>query len=178
MCSEYQAYGLMLVVANPSLSWGSGFNVANGASVSFSNKVNSISSGTWATSLTSGSNTATGSFALRALCFFCRRTGTESKSSWQGDEPSGAGHRARRRVLDLRRVHIRERRHSQHPWLLPSVPSSHTLQVANTSSTAWCTNGPSNYNNAAVVSISTPTATSSGSTSTCRVAKVELVSPA
>jgi hypothetical protein len=53
--------------SNPSLPWGSGFNVANGASISFSNKVNSVSSGTWSTSLTSGSNTATGSFALREL---------------------------------------------------------------------------------------------------------------
>ena len=38
--------------------------MANGASVTFSNKVDSIDSGTWSTSLSSGSNSATGSFAL------------------------------------------------------------------------------------------------------------------
>lgn len=69
--------------SDPSLSWGSGFNgtcceaantrgravlmrwiVANGASVAFSNEVDSIDNGTWSTSLSSGSNSATGSFAL------------------------------------------------------------------------------------------------------------------
>ncbi|KAI0724767.1 hypothetical protein C8Q72DRAFT_937341 [Fomitopsis betulina] len=46
------------------LQQGSGFNVANGASVAFSNEVDDIDSGTWSTSLSSGSNSATGSFAL------------------------------------------------------------------------------------------------------------------
>lgn len=38
--------------------------MANGASVAFSNEVDDIDSGTWSTSLSSGSNSATGSFAL------------------------------------------------------------------------------------------------------------------
>ena len=49
--------------SNPSLPWGSGFNVGGGAKINFSNKVSS--SGTWSTSLSSGSSSATGSFALR-----------------------------------------------------------------------------------------------------------------
>lgn len=38
--------------------------MANGASVAFSNEVDDIDSGTWSTSLSSGSNSTTGSFAL------------------------------------------------------------------------------------------------------------------
>ena len=38
--------------------------MANGASVTFSNMVDSIDGGTWSTSLSSGSNSAAGSFAL------------------------------------------------------------------------------------------------------------------
>ncbi|KAJ7286954.1 hypothetical protein C8J57DRAFT_1445973 [Mycena rebaudengoi] len=51
--------------SNPSLPWGSGFNVANGQTVGFTMKVNSIASGTWATTLTSsGGGSASGSFPL------------------------------------------------------------------------------------------------------------------
>ena len=41
-----------------------GCAVADGASIAFSNEVDSIDSGTWSTSLSSGSDSATGSFAL------------------------------------------------------------------------------------------------------------------
>lgn len=53
-----------------------------------------------------------------------------------------------------------------------------TEQVANTTSTSWCTGGGTNYNNAAVISKSTPTATTSGSATTCSIASIVFESPA
>jgi hypothetical protein len=51
-------------------------------------------------------------------------------------------------------------------------------QIANTTSTSWCTNGPLNYNNAAVVQIATPTVTVGKASSTCSVSSIVLLRPA
>ncbi|KAF7289286.1 Aldehyde dehydrogenase [Mycena indigotica] len=132
--------------SNPSLPWGSGFNVANGQTVRFSLKVNSISGGTWATNLTSSAGgAATGSFPLPT-------------------------HPMNQAIIAIELYNV--------AWNFGQFAFSNVVIVANTTSTSWCTNGPTNYQKAAVVSMSTPTATVSGGQTTCSIASVILVRPA
>ena len=63
-------------------------------------------------------------------------------------------------------------------WTFGQFAFSNVVITANTTSTSWCTNGPSNYQNAAVVTKSTPVATVSGGTTTCRISSIVLVEPA
>ncbi|KZT29941.1 hypothetical protein NEOLEDRAFT_1153781 [Neolentinus lepideus HHB14362 ss-1] len=131
--------------SDPDLSWGSGFNVNNGATIAFSNKVDSISDGTWATSLKSGSNSATGSFPLPT-------------------------HPMNQAIFAIELYNV--------SWTFGALTFTDVVITANTSSTSWCTGGPYNYENAAVVSVSTPSATVSGGTTTCSISKVVLERPA
>ncbi|KAJ7496649.1 hypothetical protein FB451DRAFT_1208323 [Mycena latifolia] len=132
--------------SNPSLAWGSGFNVANGQTVNFGLKVNSIQSGTWATTLSSsGGGSATGSFPLPT-------------------------HPMNQAIMAIELYDV--------AWTFGQFAFSNVVIVANTTSTAWCTNGPSNYQNAAVVTKSTPVATVSGGQTTCTIASIVLVRPA
>lgn len=117
--------------------------VGTNANIAFSNRLGG--SGTWSTSLSSGGNTATGSFAL----------------------PGKAMNQA---ILAIELYDT--------AWDFGSLTFTNVVITANTASTSWCTNGPANYNNAAVVSISRPTATVSGGTSTCSIASITLVRPA
>ncbi|TFK50053.1 hypothetical protein OE88DRAFT_1713203 [Heliocybe sulcata] len=131
--------------SNPSLSWGSGFSVNNGATVSFSNTVNSISGGTWATSITGGSSSATGSFPLPT-------------------------HPMNQAIMAIELYDV--------SWTFGALTFTDVVITANTTSTSWCTGGPYNYNNAAVVSMSTPSASVSGGSSTCSISSIVLERPA
>lgn len=132
--------------SNPSLPWGSGFNVANGKTVQFGLKVNSIQNGTWATTLSSsGGGSATGTFPLPT-------------------------HPMNQAIMAIELYDV--------AWTFGQFAFSNVVIVANTTSTAWCTNGPTNYQNAAVVSKSTPVATVSGGQTTCTIASIVLVRPA
>ncbi|EIN06392.1 hypothetical protein PUNSTDRAFT_114974 [Punctularia strigosozonata HHB-11173 SS5] len=131
--------------SNPSLAWGSGFNVAAGTTIAFSND-DSNRDGTWDTSLSDSSSSATGSFDLYS-------TRSMNQAIF---------------AIELYDV----------SWNFGKLTFTDVVMVANTTSTSWCTNGPSNYNNAAVVQIATPTVTVSGASSTCSVSSIVLVSPA
>ncbi|CAK5281912.1 unnamed protein product [Mycena citricolor] len=131
--------------SNPSLAWGSGFNVANGGTVNFAMNANSIASGTWATSLSDGKgNTATGSFPLPT-------------------------HPMNQAIMAIELYGV--------TWTFGQFAFKDVSIVANTTSTAWCTGGPRNYQSATVVSMSTPVATVSGGHTTCKISSIILVSP-
>ncbi|KAJ7750066.1 hypothetical protein DFH07DRAFT_775206 [Mycena maculata] len=132
--------------SNPSLAWGSGFNVPNGQTVDFSFSVDSIQDGTWGTTLSSsGGGAATGSFPLPT-------------------------HPMNQAIMAIELYGV--------AWTFGQFAFSDVVIVANTTSTAWCTGGPYNYENAAVVSLSTPVATVSGGQTTCKIASIILVEPA
>ncbi|KAJ7033379.1 hypothetical protein C8F04DRAFT_1260901 [Mycena alexandri] len=132
--------------ADPSLAWGNGFNVANGQTVNFGMKANTIQSGTWATTLSnSGGGSVTGSFPLPT-------------------------HPMNQAIMAIELYDV--------AWTFGQFAFSNVAIVANTTSTAWCTNGPTNYQNAAVVTNSTPVATVSGGQTTCKIASIILVRPA
>ncbi|TFY67966.1 hypothetical protein EVJ58_g1297 [Rhodofomes roseus] len=63
-------------------------------------------------------------------------------------------------------------------WDFGALTFEDVVIVANTTSTSWCTGGGTNYNNAAVISMSSPTATTSGPATTCSIASIVFEYPA
>ncbi|ORY02281.1 hypothetical protein BCR34DRAFT_591970 [Clohesyomyces aquaticus] len=143
--------------ANPSLPWGSGFNVNAGDSVAFTNTKGASA---WTSTLkkASGGSTASDSFALMGGVltdrFWCERTASKTFNQVLF-------------AIELTGV----------SWDFGPLVFNNVVITSSGTDTKWCTNAPENYNSASNYVLSNIQASVSGNVVTCKIGTVNLQSP-
>ncbi|KAH8596555.1 hypothetical protein B0O99DRAFT_685554 [Bisporella sp. PMI_857] len=128
--------------SNPSLPWGSGFNTANGGTVTITN---TLSGANWRATIADSSHSVADSFAL----------GYKNMNQ---------------AILAIELTNV--------SWDFGQLVWNNVVMVMNTTSTAWCTSAPENYNSATRYTSTTPRVVVSGGKTTCTIDKIVMQGPA
>ncbi|OKL56563.1 hypothetical protein UA08_08080 [Talaromyces atroroseus] len=131
--------------SDPTLAWGGGFNVADGATVTFSNVQQS--NGSWTSTITDPTtgDSATNNFALEGKDF------NQAIFAIELDGPS---------------------------WDFGTLAYSNVVITSSGTDSSWCTDTPTNYDDATVYSISGVSSTVGSDEVTCTIESLVLESPA